>query len=145
MCPTPDRPKRVLILCTGNSCRSQMAEGLWRGLGGSAWEVFSAGSRPVGYVHPLAIRVMQEIGIDLGAHASKPVSALADQPFDVVVTVCDGAREACPTFPGAPERHHWPFEDPASAGGGEEERLRAFREVREAIRSRIRRYLAGGA
>ena len=90
---------RVLILCTGNSCRSQMAEGLWRQLGGKAWEVYSAGSNPAGYVHPRAIEVMREIGLDISGQESKSLDRFRDEPFDLVITVCDRARESCPVFP----------------------------------------------
>jgi arsenate reductase len=92
-------PKRVLILCTGNSCRSQIAEGLWRALAGDRWEVASAGARPAGTVHPLAVEAMQEIGIDISSHRSKHVDEFAGQNFDLLVTVCDSARESCPTLP----------------------------------------------
>lgn len=133
--------KRVLILCTGNSCRSQMAEALWRDLAGETWEAVSAGSRPAGFVHPLAVRVMEEIGIDIAAGRSKSVNEFAEQPFDLVVTVCDGAREACPAFPNAKQTVHWPFEDPAHATGTDDERLVLFRTVRDRIRKRIERFL----
>lgn len=135
--------KRVLILCTGNSCRSQMAEGLWRELGAGQWEAVSAGSKPAGYVHPLAIQAMKEIGIDLSSGVSKSAEPFADQRFDVVVTVCDNAREACPVFPGAGVTLHWPFDDPAHAVGTEEERMAEFRRVRDEIRSAIQNYLSG--
>lgn len=136
--------KRVLILCTGNSCRSQMAEGLWRELGEGSWESASAGSNPAGYVHPLAIRAMGELGIDLSASQSKHVDQFRDADFDVVVTVCDHAKEACPTFPRAKTVLHWPFKDPASATGSDEEQLVMFRTVRDQIRSRIEEFLQSG-
>jgi len=137
--------RRVLIVCTGNSCRSQMAEGMWRTLGAPAWEAHSAGSAPAGFVHPLAIRVMGEIGIDLASHRSKSIEeACGGGAFDLVITVCDGARGACPTIPGARAVLHWPFEDPAGVAGSEEARLAAFRSVRDAIRARIEAYLAAG-
>lgn len=135
--------KRVLILCTGNSCRSQMAEALWNHLGGRAWQAVSAGSKPAGYVHPLAVRVMQELEIDLSQHESKSLEPFRDELFDLVVTVCDNAQEACPAFPGAKEMLHWPFDDPAHATGAEAERLAEFRRVRDEIRDRIASYLAG--
>lgn len=135
--------KRVLILCTGNSCRSQMAEGLWRELGAGEWEAVSAGSKPAGYVHPLAVQAMAEIGIDLSHGESKSVEPFADQRFDVVVTVCDNARDACPLFPGAGQTLHWPFDDPAHAVGTDEERMAEFRRVRDEIRSAIQAYLSG--
>src|SRR5688500_8164105 len=97
---------RVLILCTGNSCRSQMAEALWENLGEGSWEAESAGSRPSGYVHPLAIQVMTELGIDISQYASKSLDQFRDQLFDLVVTVCDNAKEACPVFPGAKQTLH---------------------------------------
>ena len=133
---------RVLILCTGNSCRSQMAEGLWRQLGGKAWEVYSAGSNPAGYVHPRAIEVMREIGLDISRQESKSLDRFRDEPFDLVITVCDRARESCPVFPGARETLHWPFPDPAHATGSEAEVLAAFRTVRDQIAKTIRDYLA---
>jgi arsenate reductase len=133
--------QRVLILCTGNSCRSQMAESLWQSLGKGEWRADSAGSRPAGYVHPLAIRAMRELGIDISAHSSKSLDQFRDQAFDLVVTVCDNAREACPVFPGAMETLHWPFDDPADATGTEEERLVEFRRVRDEIREKIEDFL----
>lgn len=133
--------KSVLILCTGNSCRSQMAEALWNDLAGGAWQAVSAGSRPAGYVHPLAIRVLWELGLDLSQSRSKHLEEFRDQPFDLVVTVCDNARESCPVFPGAPQTLHWPFPDPAEADGTEEEKLAVFRSVRDAIRERIQAFL----
>ncbi|MBN1341799.1 MAG: arsenate reductase ArsC [Phycisphaerae bacterium] len=133
--------KRVLILCTGNSCRSQMTEAIWRQVAGDEWDSFSAGSNPAGYVHPLAVSVMKEVGIDLTSARSKHVEEFTDQPFDLVVTVCDGAKEACPVFPGAKQQKHWPFQDPAGAEGTEEEKLGLFRRVRDQIRERIAAYL----
>lgn len=135
---------RVLILCTGNCVRSQMAEGLLRHLGGDAFEVHSAGSRPNGYVSPLAIEAMREIGIDISAHRSKSVSEFARQHFDTVITVCDSAAEECPVFPGAPERIHWSIWDPSAAIGSREEKLAAFRQVRDELASRLRGFLASG-
>jgi len=118
-----------------------MAEGIWRALGGSGWECFSAGSRPAGTVHPLAICVMREIGIDIRAHSSKHVDEFQNQSFDLVVTVCDSAKEACPVLPTARQTLHWPFDDPVSASGSENDRLIAFRRVRDQIRRRIEDYL----
>jgi len=118
-----------------------MAEALWHELAGDQWEAFSAGSRPAGYVHPLAIRAMEEIGLDITAHRSKSVDEFAAQPFDLVVTVCDGARESCPVFPNAKQTVHWPFEDPAHATGTEEEQFAMFRIVRDQIHERIERFL----
>ena len=125
--------KRVLILCTGNSARSQMAEGLLRHLGGGRFEVESAGTRP-GYVRPEAVEVMREVGIDISGHRSKSVEEFAGQEFDAVITVCDNARESCPVFPGRTERVHWSFDDPAAAEGDEATRLAVFRRVRDEIR-----------
>ena len=126
-------PKRVLILCTSNSCRSQMAEALWRMLGKGAWECFSAGSKPSGYVHPMAIEVMREIGADLRQNRSKHVNEFAGQSFDLVVTVCDSAQEACPVFPGAKQMLHWPYDDPGHATGTNDEVRKVFRRVRKVI------------
>jgi arsenate reductase len=133
--------KRVLILCTGNSCRSQMAEFLWNRLGNGAWRAVSAGSMPAGYVHPLAKRAMEEIGFDLSSAESKPLGQFVDEPFDLVVTVCDNAKEACPVFPSAKQTLHWPFRDPAHATGSDEEQMSLFREVRDEIRDRIAAWL----
>jgi len=138
--PNNSMKKRVLILCTGNSCRSQMAEGWWRKLGGDDWDAFSAGSKPVGFVHPLAVEAMREVDVDLSAYTSKHVDEFVARPFDLVVTVCDSAREACPTLPGATQVKHWPFEDPAAAG---DDRLAQFRRVRDEIAIAIRTYLMG--
>jgi arsenate reductase len=136
--------ERVLILCTGNSCRSQLAEALWRELGGGAWQAASAGSRPAGFVHPLAVRAMREVGLDLAAARSKSIDDFADERFDLVVTVCDAAKESCPILPEAKRTLHWPFEDPALAVGTEEERLDAFRRVRDEIAAKIRSFLKAG-
>jgi arsenate reductase len=134
--------RKVLILCTGNSARSQMAEGLLRHDGGEDFEVFSAGTRP-SHVRPEAIAVMKEIGIDLSGHRSKSVNEFTGRALDTVITVCDNAAEACPVFPGGTTRLHWPFEDPAAVEGTEEERKEAFRRVRDQIRRRIREWLQG--
>ncbi len=133
--------KRVLVLCTGNSCRSQMAEALWQQKGRGNWEAASAGSNPAGYVSPLAIQAMAEIGIDMSSNESKHADRFKDEPFDVVITVCDGAKESCPVFPSAKRMLHWPFEDPAGAEGSEEQKLAVFRKVRDQIRDRIKQYL----
>ena len=125
--------KRILILCTGNSARSQMAEGLLRHDAGERFEVFSAGTKP-GIVRPEAIAVMRELGIDLAGHRSKHVDEFIDQPFDYVLTVCDNAKESCPVFPGQTVTTHRNFEDPAALEGTEEERLNLFRRVRDEIR-----------
>lgn len=134
-------PKRVLILCTGNSCRSQMAEGWWNHLAGNTWQAFSAGSHPSGYVHPLAIEAMRNAGIDISTHRSQSVQEFADQHFDLVVTVCDHAREACPVWPNATKTLHWPFEDPARATGTDAEQRTSFHTIRDQIRDRIAAYL----
>ncbi|MGA2574997.1 MAG: arsenate reductase ArsC [Bryobacteraceae bacterium] len=130
--------ERVLILCTGNSARSQMAEGLLRDHAGGRFEVFSAGTRP-SRVRPEAIAVMRELGIDISGHRSKSVEEFAGQPFDYVLTVCDNARESCPIFPGKAAMIHRSFADPAALEGGEEERLALFRRVRD----EMRQYLHG--
>jgi arsenate reductase len=135
-------PQRVLILCTGNSARSQMAEGLLRTLAGERCEVFSAGTRP-SVVNPLAIEVMTERGINLHHHRSKHMNEFLSQPFDYVISVCDDAAEACPVLPGRAERIHWSFADPAAVQGDEAERRQAFRETRDAIEAQLRSWLAG--
>jgi arsenate reductase len=129
--------KRVLVLCTGNSARSQMGEGLFRAEGGEAVDVFSAGTTPSS-VRPEAITVMKEIGIDISGHRSKSVDEFAGQSFDYVVTVCDNARDNCPVFPAGAERIHWSFEDPAAVHGSEGERLSAFRRIRDQIHERVK-------
>ena len=129
--------KRVLILCTGNSARSQMAEGSLRHDGGGKFVVASAGVEP-SHVRPQAIEVMREIGIDISGQRSKSVDEFAGQEFDYVITVCDNANERCPVFPGNTQRIHWSFEDPAAAEGDEAARLAVFRRVRDEIRERLR-------
>jgi arsenate reductase len=126
----------VLFLCTHNSARSQMAEGLLRALGGERFEVFSAGTEAT-LVRPLAIRAMAEIGIDISGQRSKTLERFLDQRFDAVITVCDQANEACPVFFGAKTRLHWSFLDPSAATGSDDERLAIYRQVRDAIRERI--------
>jgi len=128
--------ERVLILCTGNSARSQMAEGLLRHDGGSRFEVFSAGVSP-SHVRPEAVEAMREAGIDISGQRSKPVEEFAGQEFDYVITVCDNAREQCPFFPAGTRRIHWSFEDPAAAAGDHAARLAVFRRVRDEIRARL--------
>ena len=135
---------RVLILCTGNSARSQMAEGLLRRFGGEQFEVFSAGTKPVG-VNPLAIEAMRELGIDISAQRSKSVVEFAAEKFATVITVCDNAAEECPVFPGAPERVHWSLRDPAAVSGTQEEKLEAFREIRDDLERRIRDFVNSAA
>jgi len=130
------KPK-VLILCTGNSCRSHMAEGILRAAAGDILEVHSAGSKPAGYVHPLAIRALAEIGIDIRAHRSKSMNEFLDQHIETVITVCGKADQVCPTYPGQVNRLHWPFDDPAHATGTEEEQMIVFRRVRNEIRAKF--------
>lgn len=134
------RKPRVLFLCTGNSARSQMAEGILRWLSRGSLEVQSAGTHPVG-VNPLAVEVMKEINLDISSHRSKSVSEFLEQKFDTVITVCDNANEACPVFPGAPERIHFSFEDPAAVQGTLEERKQAFRRTRDELIQRLRLFL----
>jgi arsenate reductase len=129
--------KRVIILCTGNSARSQMAEGLLRAMAGDQVDVFSAGTSP-SHVRSEAIAVMSELGIDLSGHRSKHVGEFDGQPFDYVITVCDNANESCPVFPGEARRMHWTFPDPAVVEGGDAARLSAFRQVRDALAERLR-------
>ncbi len=133
----------VLILCTGNSCRSHLAEGLLRAAAGDLFEVASAGSRPAGYVHPQAIAVMQELGLDISGHTSKHMSDFLDRQVTTVITVCGHADQACPMFPGQVNRYHWGFDDPAHATGTEEEILAVFRRVRDEIRLVFGAYAAG--
>ncbi len=133
----------VLILCTGNSCRSHLAEGVLRAAAGDVLNVVSAGSKPAGYVHPLAIRAMKEIGIDISAHRSKSWNEFMTAPVETVITVCGNADQACPIFPGQVNRYHWPFDDPAHATGTEEERFEVFQRVRNEIRQRFEAYAAG--
>ena len=128
--------RRVLFICTHNSARSQMAEGLLRFLGGDAFEAFSAGTEAT-FVRPLAIKAMFELGIDISGQQSKTLDSYLRQPFDEVITVCDTAAEACPVFPGAARRRHWSLEDPSKATGTEEEQLAVYRRVRDELRSRI--------
>ena len=131
---------RVLVLCTGNSARSQMAEGLLRTLGGEKVEAFSAGTNPT-TVRPEAIAVMSELDIDLSGHRSKHVREFDGQRFDYVITVCDNANETCPVFPGGTRRLHWSFPDPAAVEGDDATRLAAFRSVRDALGDRLRDFI----
>lgn len=136
-----DTPKkRVLILCTANSARSQMAEGILRWLGGDRYEVFSAGTQAT-YVNPFAIRVMDEIGVDIRSQYSKTYEHFIGQPFDAVITVCDDAAEACPFLPGNYRRMHWSFPDPAAVEG-DEAKLQAFRAVRDGLIERFKVFIA---
>lgn len=136
--------RRVLILCTGNSARSQMAEALLRHLAGDRVEVCSAGTRPVA-VNPLAVEAMREVGIDISAQRSKSVSEFEKQRFDTVITVCDSAAKECPVFPGAPQRIHWSLPDPGAVSGSLEERRQTFRDVRDALERRLREFLRAQA
>lgn len=131
---------RVLILCTANSARSQMAEGVLRWLSGGQVDVFSAGTRP-SRLHPFAVQAMREIGVDISGHRSKGVEEFWGQPFDYVITVCDAAAEVCPTFPGPARRIHWSFPDPAAVED-EAERMAAFRTVRDGLIQRFRAFLS---
>lgn len=133
---------RVLILCTGNSARSQMAEGLLRHDAGNAYEVFSAGTKPAS-VRPEAITVMREVGIDISGHRSKSVDEFAGEDFDYVIAVCDNAKESCPIFPSKTIRIHWSIEDPAAVQGPEEERFAAFRHIRDELRARLAAFTRG--
>jgi arsenate reductase len=133
-------PIRVLFLCTHNSARSQMAEALLARIGGERFEVLSAGTQAT-RVHPLAIRAMAEVGIDISNARSKHLDEYLRQDFDYVITVCDAANEGCPVFPGSPQRIHWSFPDPSAAEGPEEERYRAFERVRNEITMRLRTWV----
>jgi arsenate reductase len=139
----PQTKPIVLILCTGNSCRSHIAEGILRTAAGDILDVRSAGSNPAGYVHPTAIKVMEEIGIDISQHHSKHLNEFLNQEVETVITVCGNADQACPVFPGNPNRHHWPFDDPAKTEGSEKEILQAFRQVRDEIKKSFEAYGAG--
>lgn len=133
----------VLILCTGNSCRSHMAEGVLRSVAGDLLDVQSAGSKPAGYVHPLAVKVMAEIGIDIAQHRSKHLEEFLKGEVHTVITVCGNADQVCPIFPGQVNRHHWGFVDPAKAVGTEQEQLVVFRKVRDEIQRVFAAYGAG--
>jgi len=133
----------ILILCTGNSCRSHLAEGILKQALGDRFRVESAGSKPAGYVHPLAIRALGEIGIDISEHRSKHLEEFLSDQVETVITVCGNADQACPVFPGQVNRHHFPFDDPAHAEGTEEEQMAVFRRVRDEIRAVFTAYAAG--
>lgn len=133
--------RRVLFLCTHNSARSQMAEGFLRALAGDRFEVASAGTEAT-RVHPLAIRAMDEVGIDLAGHTSKTLDQFLGQPWDYVITVCDNANARCPAFPARTARVNWSLDDPSTATGTYVERLETFRRVRDEIRARLRAWLA---
>jgi arsenate reductase (thioredoxin) len=140
---TPSNLPLVLVLCTGNSCRSHMAEGILRAASQGAFAVASAGSKPAGYVHPLAIKALAEIGIDISSHTSKHLNEFLDRKVETVITVCGNADQVCPVFPGQVNRHHWPFVDPAHATGTEAEQMQVFRQVRDEIRRVFEAYAAG--
>ena len=136
-------PPTILILCTGNSCRSHLAEGILRVALTDDFRVASAGSKPAGYVHPLAIRAMAEIGIDISGHHSKHLDEFLTDDVKTVITVCGNADQVCPIFPGQMNRHHWGFDDPAHATGSEDEQMAVFRRVRDEIARVFQAYAAG--
>ncbi|MFL2871021.1 MAG: arsenate reductase ArsC [Pirellulaceae bacterium] len=136
--------KRALVLCTGNSCRSQMAEALFERLSSGQWKADSAGTNPSGFVHPMAIKAMSQLGADLSTNSSDHVDVYADTAYDLVVTVCDNASETCPVFPGDTDVQHWPFPDPADASGSDEEVFGVFTQVRDDIARRIQSFLDSG-
>ena len=136
------RKPAVLILCTGNSARSQIAEGIMRAAAGDILEVHSAGSNPTGCVHPLAVKALAELGIDISQHRSKTMNEFLDQPIETVITVCGKTDQVCPTYPGLVNRFHWPFDDPAQAIDSEEDQMQVFRRVRDEIRAKIEAYAA---
>ena len=133
----------ILVLCTGNSCRSHIAEAILRAASGGVFRVASAGSKPAGYVHPLSIRALAEIGIDIASHTSKHMNLFLEQPVETVITVCGNADQVCPVYPGQATRYHWPFEDPAHAPGTEDEQMEVFRRVRDEIRRVFEAYARG--
>ena len=133
----------ILILCTGNSCRSHLAEGILQKALGKDYDIQSAGSKPAGFVHPLAVKAMQEIGIDISGHRSKHLEEFLKQQVETVITVCGNADQVCPTFPGQANRYHWGFDDPGHATGTEEEKMAMFRRVRDEIRRVFEAYAAG--
>ncbi len=135
--------KKVLILCTGNSCRSHVAEGILRAAAGDLFEVFSAGSKPKGEVHPLAIEALREIGIDASGHTSEHLDKYLNAGIDTVITVCGNADQACPAFPGQITRYHWGFEDPPHAVREGETEMDAFRRIRDEIKLVFEAYAAG--
>ena len=139
----PEPKPAVLILCTGNSCRSHMAEGILRAAAGDLLDVHSAGSKPAGYVHPRAIAALAEIGIDISGHTSKHMNDFLDRNIHTVITVCGNADQVCPMYPGQVRRHHWGFVDPAHATGTDEEIMAQFRVVRDEIRRVFEAYAEG--
>ena len=137
------KPPAILILCTGNSCRSHLAEGILKRALGDGFRVESAGSKPAGYVHPLAVKALAEIGIDISSHESKHLDRFLYDEVETVITVCGNADQACPMFPGQMNRNHWPFDDPAHATGTEEEQFEVFLRVRDEIQRVFGAYAAG--
>jgi arsenate reductase len=137
------KPPAILILCTGNSCRSHLAEGILQRALGDGFRVASAGSKPAGYVHPSAIKAMAEIGIDISGHRSKHLDEFLTDEVETVITVCGNADQVCPVFPGQVNRHHWGFDDPAHATGTEEEQMAVFRRVRDEVSRVFEAYAAG--
>ena len=137
------KPPCILILCTGNSCRSHLAEGILKRALGDGFRVESAGSKPAGYVHPLAVKALAEIGIDISEHHSKHMDLFLEDEVETVITVCGNADQACPVFPGQMNRHHWPFDDPAHATGSEDEQMAVFRRVRDEILRVFEAYAQG--
>jgi arsenate reductase len=137
------KPPAILILCTGNSCRSHLAEGILKRALGDGFRVESAGSKPAGYVHPLAVKALAEIGIDISSHHSKHMDLFLEDEVETVITVCGNADQACPVFPGQMSRHHWPFDDPAHATGTEDEQFEVFRRVRDEIQRVFEAYAQG--
>ncbi|MCA9026591.1 MAG: arsenate reductase ArsC [Planctomycetaceae bacterium] len=138
------KPTRILFLCTGNSCRSQMAEGLLRHLAGDRITSLSAGAKPANFVHPLAIEAMAELGVDISQQVSKHINEFLPPhgtPPDLIISVCSSAEKECPMFPGNVERLHWPFDDPAYATGSQDERMSEFGRVRDEIRERLNMWL----
>ncbi len=139
----PTTKPLILILCTGNSCRSHLAEGILRAAAHGLFEVASAGSKPAGHVHPLGIAAMKEIGIDISAHSSKHMNDFLDRDVETVITVCGNADQACPMYPGQLNRHHWGFDDPAHATGTDAEKMAVFRRVRDEIKRVFEAYAQG--
>ncbi len=140
---SPTTKPLILILCTGNSCRSHLAEGILRAASHGLFDVASAGSKPAGYVHPLGIAAMKEIGIDISAHMSKHMNDFLDRDVETVITVCGNADQACPMYPGQLNRHHWGFDDPAHAIGTDAEKMAVFRRVRDEIKRVFEAYAQG--
>ena len=135
-----DKKRKIIFICTGNACRSQIAEGLLRNLASDKFSVFSAGSHP-SQVHPMSVAVMEEVGIDISHHTSDPISDYVNHGIDIVITVCDNAKQACPVFPGNVEHIHWSIEDPFNGWDFDPLDLDNFRKVREEINSRIKDFL----